>query len=89
MKQVNFILVFFIFYIFHAQSQCLDLEYGCDTVKTNNFLSNYTEYYKQKSFSDAYEPWKWLVENSARLKTLTLYMWYSASSANSGTLVNR
>ena len=35
MKQVNFILVFFIFNLFQTQSQCLDLVYGCDTVKTN------------------------------------------------------
>ena len=73
MKQVNFILVFFIFNVFQTQSQCLDLVYGCDTVKTNNYLSNYTEYYKQKSFSDAYEPWKWLVDNSPQ-RTKNLYL---------------
>ena len=50
MKQVNFILIFFIFNLIQTNSQCLDLVYGCDTVKTNNFLSNYTEYYKQKIF---------------------------------------
>ena len=74
MKQVNFILIFFIFNLFQTHSQCLDLVYGCDTVKTNNYLSNYTEYYKQKTFSDAYEPWKWLVENSPQ-RTKSILTW--------------
>ena len=73
MKQIKYILIIFIFNFPLLKSQCLDLMYGCDTVQTNNNLSNYTEYYKQKSFKDAYEPWKWLIENAPK-RTKNLYL---------------
>ena len=52
MKLEKYILIILIFNIPILKSQCLDKMYGCDTVSTNNNLSNYTEYYKQKSFKD-------------------------------------
>ena len=73
MKQIKYILIILIFNFPLVKSQCLDLMYGCDTVQTNNNLSNYTEYYKQKSFKDAYEPWKWLIENAPK-RTKNLYL---------------
>ena len=73
MKLVKYISIILIFNIPILKSQCLDKMYGCDTVSTNNNLSNYTEYYKQKSFSDAYQPWLWLVENAPK-RTKNLYL---------------
>ncbi len=74
MKAIKYISIILILHGTLLKSQCLqDLEYGCDTIKTNNNLSNYTEYYKQKSFNDAYEPWKWLIENAPK-RTKNLYL---------------
>jgi len=73
MKKINFILLIITLNIPLLRSQCLDEMYGCDTVMTNNNLSNYTEYYKQKSFQDAYQPWKWLIENAPK-RTKNLYL---------------
>lgn len=73
MKETKYILIILILNILVSKSQCQDQIYGCDTVMTNNNLSNYTEYYKQKSFQDAYQPWRWLIENAPK-RTKNLYL---------------
>ena len=76
MKLVKYILIIILFNIPTIESQCIgekDLEYGCDTIQTKNNRSNYTEYYKQGSFKDAYEPWEWLVTNAPK-STKNLYI---------------
>ena len=72
MKFIKYIIIFTLNITF-LSAQCEDLTYGCDTVTTNNNLSNYTEYYKQKSFKDAFGPWKWLVDNAPQ-RTKNLYI---------------
>ena len=72
MKIIKYIIIFNL-NIALLNAQCDDLTYGCDTVTTNNNLSNYTEYYKQKSFKDAFSPWKWLIENAPK-RTKNLYI---------------
>ena len=72
MKFIKYIIIFTLNITF-LSAQCEDLTYGCDTVTTNNNLSNYTEYYKQKSFKDAFSPWKWLVDNAPQ-RTKNLYL---------------
>ena len=73
MKLVKYILIIMAFNMPELKSQCNDIMYGCDTLKTNQNLSNYTEYYKQKNFKDAFEPWKWLIENAPQ-RTKNLYL---------------
>ena len=73
MKRINYILIFLGLNIPILKSQCLDQTYGCDTVTTNNNLSNYTEYYKQKSYQDAYQPWLCLIKNAPK-RTKNLYL---------------
>ena len=74
MKLIKYSLIILVLNVPVLKSQCLeDLEYACDTVKTKNNRSNYTEYYKQESYQDAYEPWKWLVDNAPK-STKNLYI---------------
>lgn len=37
--------------------------YGDDPTKCNSELSNYTEYFKQKQYKDAYPSWSWCYKN--------------------------
>ena len=73
MKKIGLLLIIFVLHIQIIHGQCIDLKFGCDTVTTNNYLSNYTEYYKQKSYQDAYQPWKWLIMNAPK-RTKNLYI---------------
>jgi len=45
------------------QAQNLSQKYGEDSVTCVTNWSLYREVFKQNNFKDAYEPWKWVVEN--------------------------
>lgn len=43
-----------------------DEKYGADSVQCVQNLSVYREFYKQKNYADAVEPWKWVYANCPR-----------------------
>ena len=47
-------------------------KYGNDTVKCEENLSIYTEFYKQKSFDSALESWLYLIRNAPK-RTKNIY----------------
>ena len=60
------------FFVF-AQEQADSLKYGSDKVLCNENLSIYTEFYKQKNYTDAYQPWSYLFNNSPK-RTKNIYI---------------
>ena len=83
MKSIKYTIIILILYIPILKSQCspeMDPVFGCDTLKTKQFKSNYTEYYKQAkktkdiaTYKDAYTGWKWLLKNAPK-STKNLYI---------------
>ena len=67
-----------ILYIFSAvimlQAQEIDYKYGPDKTTTENNLSIYTEFYKQNNYLDAYNSWRYLLNNApARTKNIYIH----------------
>ena len=60
------------FFVF-AQQQADSLKYGSDKVLCNENLSIYTEFYKQKNYTDAYQPWSYLFNNTPK-RTKNIYI---------------
>lgn len=61
------------FGIYAQDSNADSLKYGPDKSKTEEKLSLYIEFYKQKNFKDAYPEWSYLFHN-APLRTKNLYI---------------
>ncbi len=67
------VLMFFVF-IFFSFSQDVDYKYGPDKTSTENNLSIYDQFYKQKNYADAYKSWKYLLDNApARTKNIYIH----------------
>ena len=63
--------IIFAFFLFTGLSfsQDIDYKYGPDKTLTENNLSIYDQFYKQKNYVDAYKSWKYLLINApARTK---------------------
>lgn len=56
-----------------AQDQAEQLKYGNDKEACEQNLSIYTEFYKQKNYVDAYEPWSYLFNNAPK-RTKNIYI---------------
>lgn len=56
-----------------AQDQAELLKYGNDKEACEQNLSIYTEFYKQKNYGDAYEPWSYLFNNAPK-RTKNIYI---------------
>ena len=50
--------IIIILFVKSANSQDIMSKYGTDSAQCVRNLSLYTEFYKQKNYKDAYEPWK-------------------------------
>ena len=61
------------FYNGYSQEGVDKLKYGPDKELCNEKLSIYTEFYKQKNYADAYEPWRYLFENAPK-RTKNIYL---------------
>ena len=65
-------LILFVFFTTILVAQDVDYKYGPDKSTTTDNLSIYTEFYKQKNYVDAYNPWKYLLDNApARTKNIS------------------
>ena len=83
MKSIKYTIIILILYVPILKSQCspeIDPVYACDTLQTKQLKSNYTEYYKQaketkkiETYKDAYQGWKWLLDNAPK-STKNLYI---------------
>ena len=68
--------IIFAFFLFTALSfsQDVDYKYGPDKTLTENNLSIYDQFYKQKNYVDAYKSWKYLLINApARTKNIYIH----------------
>jgi len=66
--------IFFLISITTLFGQEVDYKYGLDKTTTENNLSIYTEFYKQKNYVDAYKSWKYLLNNApARTKNIYIH----------------
>tara|TARA_B100001250_G_scaffold358117_1_gene334229 strand:- start:218 stop:1657 length:1440 start_codon:yes stop_codon:yes gene_type:complete len=69
-------LIILSFFVITASliGQEIDYKYGPDKTATENNLSIYTEFYKQKNYVDAYNSWKYLLNNApARTKNIYIH----------------
>jgi len=71
----NLILsILFLIGITALLGQEVDYKYGPDKIITENNLSIYTEFYKQKNYIDAYSSWQYLLNNApARTKNIYIH----------------
>lgn len=67
-----FALIAFSFNAF-AQDESELLKYGSDKEACEQNLSIYTEFYKQKNYTDAYKPWSYLFNNAPK-RTKNIYI---------------
>ena len=68
--------IIFSFFLFTVLifSQDVDYKYGPDKTLTENNLSIYDQFYKQKNYVDAYKSWKYLLINApARTKNIYIH----------------
>ena len=56
-----------------AQDSLADLKFGTNKEACEENLSIYTEFYKQKNYSDAYKPWAYLFNNAPK-RTKNIYL---------------
>jgi len=57
----------------YAQDEAELLKYGTDTAACEQNLAIYTEFYKQKNYTDAYKPWAYLFDNAPK-RTKNIYL---------------
>jgi len=57
----------------YAQDEAELLKYGTDKEACEQNLSIYTEFYKQKNYTDAYKPWAYLFDNAPK-RTKNIYL---------------
>ena len=73
-KNIIFLSAFVFGALFiQAQNQVDSLKYGTDRGLCDENLAIYTEFYKQKNYVDAYEPWSYLFNNAPK-RTKNLYI---------------